>query len=69
MAIGYGAFINTVIDFVIVAFALFMVIKLMNQLQRKQEAQPAAPPPPTKDEVLLGEIRDLLKTRSQAGAR
>ncbi len=63
VAIGYGVFINTIIDFVIVAFALFLVIKLMNQLQRKQEVKPAAPPPPTKDQQLLGEIRDLLKAR------
>jgi large conductance mechanosensitive channel len=63
VAIGYGVFINAVIDFVIVAFALFMVIKLMNQLQRQQAAAPAAPPAPTKDQVLLSEIRDLLKAR------
>lgn len=64
VAIGYGLFINTVIDFVIVAFALFVVIKLMNQLQRQQAAAPPAPPPPTKEQVLLGEIRDLLKARA-----
>jgi len=63
VAITYGVFINAVIDFVIVAFALFLVIKLMNQLQRQQATAPAAPPPPTKDQVLLGEIRDLLKAR------
>ena len=63
VAIGYGLFINTVIDFVIVAFALFMVIKMMNKLQHKEEAKPAAPPAPTKDQELLGEIRDLLKAR------
>jgi large conductance mechanosensitive channel len=63
VAIGYGVFINTIIDFVIVAFALFMVIKLMNRLQKKEEAKPATPPLPTKDQELLGEIRDLLKAR------
>jgi large conductance mechanosensitive channel len=63
VAIGYGAFINTVIDFVIIAFAIFMVIKLMS-LAKKKEAEPAAaPPPPTKEEQLLGEIRDILKAR------
>lgn len=67
VAIGYGLFINTVIDFVIIAFALFMVVKVMNQVQRKAAAEaaaPAAPPEPTKQEVLLAEIRDLLKTQN-----
>jgi large conductance mechanosensitive channel len=63
VAIGYGLFINTIIDFVIVAFALFIVINLMNKLQRKEQAKPAVPPPPTKDQELLGEIRDLLKSQ------
>lgn len=63
VAIGYGMFINTIIDFVIVAFAIFMVIKLMNAAKKKEEAKPAVPPPPTKDQELLSEIRDLLKTR------
>jgi large conductance mechanosensitive channel len=64
VAIGYGAFINTVIDFVIIAFAIFMVVKLMS-FARKKQAEPAAaaPPPPTKEEQLLGEIRDILKAR------
>jgi large conductance mechanosensitive channel len=60
----YGVFINTVVDFLIVALAIFMVIKLMNTVRRQQEAAPAAPPPPTKQEVLLTEIRDLLKQRA-----
>ena len=59
----YGAFLQTVADFMIIAFAIFMVIKLMNRLQRKQEATPAAPPPPPEDVELLREIRDLLKAR------
>ena len=59
----YGAFINTAINFVIVAFALFILIKGVNTLRRKQEAAPAPPAPPSKQEVLLGEIRDLLKAR------
>lgn len=61
--IGYGVFINAVIKFVIVAFALFMLIKAMNTLKKKEEAAPAVPPPPTKEEVLLTEIRDLLANR------
>ena len=63
VAISYGAFIQTVIDFIIVAFCIFLVIKAMNKAMAKKEAEPAAPaaPPPPKDEVvLLKEIRDLL---------
>ncbi len=63
VAIRYGAFINVVVDFVIVAFVLFMVIKLMNTMKKKKEVAPAAPPKPPAQEVLLTEIRDLLKRR------
>lgn len=59
--IKYGVFLNTIIEFVIIAFAIFMVIKGMNSMKKKEEAAPAAPPAPSKEEVLLGEIRDLLK--------
>lgn len=58
VAIQWGAFINTVISFVIIAFAIFLVIKLMNRMVKKQEAAPAAPPA---DVQLLTEIRDLLR--------
>ncbi len=61
VSLNYGLFINTVIDFTIVAFALFMVIKAMNKLKKKQAAAPAAPAAPPADVVLLTEIRDLLK--------
>ena len=61
VSIRYGMFINTVIDFLIVAMAIFMAIKGFNSLKRKEEAKPAAPPAPTREEVLLTEIRDLLK--------
>lgn len=57
----YGVFINTVIDFLIIAFAIFMVIKGMNSFKKKQEEAPAAPPEPPADVKLLTEIRDLLK--------
>lgn len=63
VAISYGKFINAGISFLIVAWALFMLIKAMNTLKKKQEAAPAAPPAPTKDQVLLTEIRDLLSKR------
>ena len=62
VAITYGAFINTVITFIIVAFCIFLVVKAYNNMKKKEEAAPApAPPAPSKEEVLLGEIRDLLK--------
>jgi large conductance mechanosensitive channel len=62
--IKYGVFINTVLDFVIVAFAIFLVIKALNKLRRQQAAQPAAPPAPSTQEKLLMEIRDALKAQS-----
>lgn len=57
----YGLFINTAIDFLIIAFAIFMVIKAMNSLKKKEVEAPAAPPAPPADVQLLTEIRDLLK--------
>src|SRR4030042_5965599 len=60
VSLRYGMFINTVIDFIIVAFVIFLVVKGMNALKRKQEEKPAAPPEPPRQEVLLSEIRDLL---------
>lgn len=61
--IKLGSFIGTVVDFIIVAFAIFLLIKGINRLQKKKEEAPAAPPAPTKDQVLLTEIRDLLKNK------
>lgn len=63
VAIRYGAFINTVLDFLIVAFSIFMVIRAFNKLKKKQEEAPAAPPAPSAEETLLTEIRDLLKEK------
>jgi len=59
-SINYGLFINNVLDFLIVAFAIFMVIKGMNSLKKKEEEKPEEPPKPSKEETLLTEIRDLL---------
>ncbi len=59
----YGKFIQTAFDFIIVAFAIFLLVKGINSLKRKEEEKPAAPPEPSKEEVLLTEIRDLLKAR------
>ena len=58
--INYGVFINNVISFLIVAFAVFMLVKAINNLKRKEEEKPAPPPGPSAEEKLLGEIRDLL---------
>ena len=61
--IAFGSFINNVISFVIVAFVLFMVIKAMNKLRRKQEEDPASEPPPSREVELLQDIRDALVKR------
>jgi len=63
VTLKYGQFIQHAIDFVIVALAVFLLIKGMNRLRRKAEEVPAAPPEPPRQEVLLEEIRDLLKSR------
>jgi len=63
VVIAYGQFIQTIVDFVIIAFVIFWVVKAMNSLKAKEEAAPSAPPAPTKEEVLLTEIRDLLKEK------
>jgi large conductance mechanosensitive channel len=57
---NFGLFINSVISFTLVAFVLFMVVKAMNQLRRRQEEDPAAEPPPSREVELLQEIRDAL---------
>ena len=61
--IAYGAFLNAVINFIIVALAIFVLVKGMNQLRRKQAEEPAEPPEAPRQEVLLQEIRDILKAR------
>lgn len=61
VTVNIGAFINIVIEFIIVAFAIFMVIKGMNSMKKKEEAAPAEPPKPSEEIVLLTEIRDSLK--------
>jgi len=63
VTIRYGVFLQTLFDFIIVAFAIFMIVKLINRVRRKEEAKPAAPPAPPRQEVLLEEIRDLLRNR------
>ena len=58
---NYGSFIQVASDFLIIAFVVFMLVKAINTMKKKEEAAPAAPPAPTKDQELLSEIRDLLK--------
>lgn len=62
-AIKYGNFLSTVISFIIIAFVLFLIIRLVNRMKRKEEEVPTAAPAPTQDQVLLTEIRDLLKNK------
>lgn len=65
VTLKYGMLINTVIDFLIVVFAIFMVVKGMNALKRKKEEVPATPPPPSVEERLLRDIRDILKSKGE----
>jgi large conductance mechanosensitive channel len=62
--IKYGNFLSNVITFVIIAFALFLVIKLINRFHKKEEQKNATPPAPSKEEMLLTEIRDILKSKN-----
>ena len=64
VVVAYGKFIQSVIDFIIVAFAIFMGVKAINRLKREEAVAPSAPPLPSKEEELLGEIRDLLKVQN-----
>lgn len=64
VTINYGLFVQQLVDFTIVAFAIFMVIRLFEKMKKKEEAAPSAPPEPSNEEKLLAEIRDLLKTNS-----
>ena len=64
--IAYGNFIQAIINFLIIAFALFIVIRGINKLQKEEEAAPAPPPEPTTEEKLLTEIRDLLKQQTNS---
>ena len=63
VTVNYGKFIKTLLDFIIVAFAIFMVVKGMNSLKKKEAAAPPAPAAPSKEELLLTDIRDILKQK------
>lgn len=64
IAIRYGNFLNTTIQFLIVAFCIFVIVKAINSLKRAKADSPSIPPAPTKEEVLLTEIRDILKSKN-----
>ena len=64
VAIAYGAFVTVVINFLIIAFAVFMLVKVMSYLKKKEEAAPPPPPAPSKEQTLLTEIRDILKAKA-----
>lgn len=64
VVLAYGKFIQTIIDFAIVALAIFMGVKVINRLKREEAVAPSLPPVPSKEEELLGEIRDLLKAQN-----
>lgn len=64
VTLNYGIFINAVISFLIVAWAVFLVVRAFNKMKKKEEAAPAPPPEPSAQEKLLAEIRDLLRSRA-----
>lgn len=66
VTLNYGSFIQTVFDFTIVAFVIFMVIRALNTLKRKEVEEPSEPPAPTREEVLLTEIRDALRAQNKS---
>lgn len=66
VSINYGLFIQNIIDFIIIAFCIFMAIRLIQRFKKKEEEAPATPPEPTKEEVLLTEIRDLLQKQADS---
>ncbi len=63
VTLNYGKFLQTTVDFIILAFAIFLMVKAMNTLKKKEEVKPSAPPVPTKEELLLTDIRDILKAQ------
>ncbi len=63
--LNYGVFMQAVLDFLVIALSIFFCIRMISKFNKKQEEAPAAPPAPSKEEVLLGEIRDLLKEQNQ----
>ncbi|MBO8438632.1 MAG: large-conductance mechanosensitive channel protein MscL [Bacteroidetes bacterium] len=69
VTINYGNFLQAVFDFIIIAFCIFMLVRLISRFSKKEESKPAAPPQPSAEEKLLTEIRDLLKERNTQGEK
>lgn len=69
VAVNYGIFIQNIVDFLIIAFCIFMAIRMIQKFKRKEEEAPAAPPAPSNEEILLTEIRDILKKDSEKSAK
>lgn len=69
VTINYGNFLQAVFDFIIIAFCIFMLVRLISRFSKKEESKPAAPPQPSTEEKLLTEIRDLLKERNTQGEK
>jgi large conductance mechanosensitive channel len=63
-AVGYGNFIQAIVNFLIISFCIFLLVRSINKMSKKPEAKPATPPPPPADVQLLTEIRDLLKSQA-----
>ena len=66
IVLAYGQFLQTVLDFFLISLSIFLAIKVINRFRRKKEEEPKAPPQPTKEELLLTEIRDLMASQVQA---
>jgi large conductance mechanosensitive channel len=64
VTLNYGMFIQNIVDFLIIAFSIFVVLRLMMKFKKEEEAAPAPAPEPSKEEVLLSEIRDILKSKN-----
>lgn len=69
VTINYGNFLQTVFDFLIIAFCIFMIVRIISRFNKKEESKLAAPPKPSPEELLLTEIRDLLKEQNAAGKK
>lgn len=69
VVLSYGKFVNTIVNFLIIAFSVFLMIRAINKLEHKKEEEPAPAPKPTADQELLTEIRDLLKQNAESTAK
>ena len=65
LSINYGQFLQSMLDFILVAFSIFMIVKLINNIRKKEEEKPTLPPKPSNEELVLTEIRDILKSQNK----